>query len=298
MDKLGESLEQLFTLCGRKFSIKCVCLIALQLISRIQELHNHGWLHRDVKPDNFLIGDGPKSGTAGSQIYMIDFGLGKRWIENSSHISFKTEKRLIGLLKTNKKKGTPRYASINTHSGYEQSRRDDLESLGYMLVYFVRGSLPWQGLKGDKEKKYQKIGDIKKKTELNKLCKGFPDEFRQYLASCRELAFTAQPAYDEYKQYFKNVLKHLGYDPDNPQDNVFDWQDETKLHVLGGMTLPNLNGLVANGVNGVSVTLHTANHANTNHNGSSHMLLQQIQSMDNKNNNHTVHNNNRTNIKI
>ncbi|ETO22157.1 hypothetical protein RFI_15046 [Reticulomyxa filosa] len=230
MDKLGESLEQLFTLCGRKFSIKCVCLIALQLISRIQELHNHGWLHRDIKPDNFLTGDGPRNGVAGGQLYMIDFGLGKRWLENSQHILFKTEKRLIGKIKI--KKGTPRYASINTHSGCEQSRRDDLESLGYMLIYFVRGSLPWQGLKGHtKEKRYQKIGEMKKKTELSKLCKGFPDEFRQYLVACRELAFSAEPVYEEYKQYFKNVMKGIGYDPENPQDTVFDWQDEKKISV-------------------------------------------------------------------
>ncbi|ETO25053.1 hypothetical protein RFI_12093 [Reticulomyxa filosa] len=102
-----------------------------------------------------------------------------------------------------------------------------------MLMYFARGSLPWQGLKGNtKEKRYQKIREVKKKTELIKLCKGFPDEFRQYLVACRELAFSATPAYDEYRQYFKSVMKRDGYDPECSQDMVFDWQDETKINVL------------------------------------------------------------------
>lgn len=141
MDKLGDSLEQLFTSCGRKFSIRCVCAIAIQILSRIEELHKHNYLHRDIKPDNFLIGHTPngdlQSKEAG-KIYMIDLGLGKVWKEGGRHIPEKHGKRLIG---------TPRYASINTHFGHEQSRRDDLESLGYMLMYFAHGHLPWQGLR-------------------------------------------------------------------------------------------------------------------------------------------------------
>ena len=101
MDKLGESLEMLFNYCKRQFSIKTVCLIAIQLIQRIEELHNKGWLHRDIKPDNFLIGSGNKHDpNTGGIIYMIDLGLGKEWIENGEHIPHKQGKRLIG---------TPRY---------------------------------------------------------------------------------------------------------------------------------------------------------------------------------------------
>ena len=141
MDKLGDSLEQLFTSCGRKFSIGCVCHIAIQILSRIEELHKHNYLHRDIKPDNFLIGhtsNGDLTSKEAGKIYMIDLGLGKVWKEGGRHIPEKHGKRLIG---------TPRYASINTHFGHEQSRRDDLESLGYMLMYFAHGQLPWQGLR-------------------------------------------------------------------------------------------------------------------------------------------------------
>ena len=112
MDKLGDSLEQLFTACGRKFSIRCVCQIAIQILHRIEELHKHNYLHRDIKPDNFLIGHSPggkMTHEEAGKIYMIDLGLGKVWKEGGRHIPEKTGKRLIG---------TPRYASINTHFGY------------------------------------------------------------------------------------------------------------------------------------------------------------------------------------
>ena len=112
MDKLGDSLEQLFTSCGRKFSIRCVCAIAIQILSRIEELHKHNYLHRDIKPDNFLIGhtqNGDLQSKEAGKIYMIDLGLGKVWKEGGRHIPEKHGKRLIG---------TPRYASINTHFGH------------------------------------------------------------------------------------------------------------------------------------------------------------------------------------
>ena len=112
MDKLGDSLEQLFTSCGRKFTIRCVCAIAIQILSRIEELHKHNYLHRDIKPDNFLIGHTPNGDLTSKEagkIYMIDLGLGKVWKEGGRHIPEKHGKRLIG---------TPRYASINTHFGH------------------------------------------------------------------------------------------------------------------------------------------------------------------------------------
>ncbi|XP_022080523.1 casein kinase I-like isoform X2 [Acanthaster planci] len=209
MELLGPSLEDLFNFCSRQFGLKTVLLLADQLISRVEYVHNKNFIHRDIKPDNFLMGLGKK----GNLVYIIDFGLAKKYrdVHTHQHIPYRENKNLTG---------TARYASINTHLGIEQSRRDDLESLGYMLMYFNLGSLPWQGLKAaTKRQKYEKISEKKMSTAIETLCAGFPSEFATYLNYTRSLRFDEKPDYSFLRQLFRNLFHRQGF----TYDYIFDW---------------------------------------------------------------------------
>nr|XP_051205970.1 casein kinase 1-like protein 4 isoform X3 [Lolium perenne] len=209
IDLLGPSLEDLFVYCGRRFSLKTVLMLADQMITRIEFLHSKGYLHRDIKPDNFLMGLGRKA----NQVYIIDFGLAKRYRDSTTnrHIPYRENKNLTG---------TARYASCNTHLGIEQSRRDDLESIGYVLLYFLRGSLPWQGLKAaTKKQKYDKISEKKLSTPIEVLCKSHPVEFASYFHYCHSLTFDQRPDYGFLRRLFRDLSDREGY----AFDHVFDW---------------------------------------------------------------------------
>ncbi|CAI8607983.1 unnamed protein product [Vicia faba] len=208
MDLLGPSLEDLFNFCNRKLSLKTVLMLADQMINRVEFVHTKSFLHRDIKPDNFLMGLGRRA----NQVYVIDFGLAKKFRDsNNQHIPYRENKNLTG---------TARYASMNTHLGIEQSRRDDLESLGYVLMYFLRGSLPWQGLKaGTKKQKYERISEKKVSTSIESLCRGYPSEFASYFHYCRSLRFDDKPDY----AYLKRLLRDLFIREGFQFDYVFDW---------------------------------------------------------------------------
>lgn len=213
MDLLGKNLEDVFEACGHKFSLKTIIQLTLQLLDRFEYLHGKRIIFRDVKPENFLLG---LPGTAaGNLVHIVDFGLSKEFIDpvTGQHLSYRTGKSLTG---------TARYMSINTHLGVEQSRRDDLEALAHLFVYFLReGKLPWSGLKAPTVKeRYRMIGDVKIATSVEELCAGFPEEYPNFLKYTRSLKFDEAPDYFKWKADFKELFRKLNYE----DDNKYDWE--------------------------------------------------------------------------
>ena len=207
LDLLGASLEDIFQRSPRRFSLKTVLMIADQAITQIEHIHNNNFIHRDIKPENYLIGIGDRA----HLIYVIDFGLSKRYFDSGSHIPYRDGKNLAG---------TARYASLNTHMGIEQSRRDDLECLFYVLLYFLKGSLPWQGLRAhSKKERYSRIMEAKVSTSVESLCRGLPYEFVVYLNYVRGLEFLDKPDYCYLRGLLKEVFDREGY----VFDYVYDW---------------------------------------------------------------------------
>jgi len=209
MELLGESLESVFQLCNKRMSLKTVLMIVDQTLQLIEIIHNKGFLHRDIKPENLLMGFAKKS----HLVHFIDYGLAKRYRDpkTAKHIPYREGKQLTG---------TARYASINTHKGYEQSRRDDLEALGYVYVYLFKGGLPWQGMKGDtKQDKYTAIYEKKVNTPLEELCSGMPREFIWFFEYCNKLRFDEKPDYSYLRRSFKELFLREGFE----FDYIYDW---------------------------------------------------------------------------
>ena len=218
MELLGKSLEDLFQERKRRFSIHTVCMIGIQMLERMEFIHNKHIIHRDIKPDNFVMGLGSKNTT----VYILDFGLAKKYRSSRTlqHIKFNINRKLTG---------TARYASINALRGCEQSRRDDLEAIGYVLMYFLRGSLPWQGLRVDKrDDRYKKIYEKKKATTPEELCLGYPNEFTEYVKYTRNLDFEQNPDYNYLKTLFDNVMKANNV----KNDFMFDWLSEKERNLV------------------------------------------------------------------
>ena len=204
---LGKSLEDVFNDNNRKFSLQTIINIGLRLTYLLQVLHNNSYIHRDLKPENFLIGNNKQE-----YIYMIDFGLAKQYIKNNCHI-----KQIKGKSLT----GTTRYSSINSHIGNDLSRRDDLESMFYILIYFYKGSLPWQGIKSKNlEDKIYKIGLKKQMISNEELCSGLPINFLYLIKYIKNLEFNESPNYRYIKEQFIQAANELKI---KISVNNFDW---------------------------------------------------------------------------
>jgi len=210
LDVLGPSLHDLFKFCNSKFTLKTVLLLADQLLARIEYVHDNNFIHRDIKPSNFVMG---LEMSELNQVFIIDFGLAM------SYRNPKTRKH-ISCIGTNCLTGSVKYASISTHFGIQQSRRDDLESLGYMLVLFAHGKLPWQGIKARTRKALNnKMMQMKIRTPVDVLCKSLPAEFTTFINYSRALIFDEKPEYNLLRQLFRKLFIRKGFS----EDCKFDW---------------------------------------------------------------------------
>ena len=214
MSYLGENLSNLYHHNQGRFSLKTVCMIALQLLSRIETLHSKFYIHRDIKLENITIGPNKDYKT----IYLIDFGLSKSFIdEDGNHIKMRDDKGMVG---------TVRYSSIYTQQGLEQSRRDDLISIGYLLIFLLKEELPWQKVKIDynklkeKEEKYKQILKIKQETTNESLCENLPKQFLCYMNYVKTLEFEEKPDYKNMRKMFEETMNKFNYE----NDLEFDWR--------------------------------------------------------------------------
>jgi serine/threonine protein kinase len=179
--------------------LKSICMIALQIIDRLEFIHSKNIIHRDIKPDNFVIGRNENN----KIIYLIDFGFARKYRSSRTgkHIKFKKTGMLLGSLNC---------MSINANKALEQSRRDDLESVGYMLILLAKLYLPWLELcklkTMDNLTKLKKVLELKIATTPEQLCKGLPEEFIKYIQYCKKLKFEEDPDYNYLRSLFTSVL--------------------------------------------------------------------------------------------
>ena len=208
MQLLGKSLEDL--LIEKKFfSMKTVCMLGYQMVNILEFIHEKHILHRDIKPENFVMGLDELS----DNVYLIDFGLAKKYRSIKTLIQYP-------LIKKKQLTGTARYASINALKGYEHSRRDDLESVGYILIYFLKGKLPWQNIKATtKEDKYQKILEKKMEISSKELYKGYPNELAEFLEYTKNIEYNERPNYDMLRKLFDDIMLKEKYN----YDYIYDW---------------------------------------------------------------------------
>lgn len=206
LELLGPSLKDLFQVCNQRLCLKTILMLAEQFLIRIEFLHSKSYVHRDIKPENFLVGLGKRS----SLVYLIDFGMARKYRDSKTHqhIMFKEGKKPAGNIK---------FVSVYTHNGFEQSRRDDLIAIGYVLLHLLRGNLPWQGISS--RDKNRLTAEKKLSIHLDELCAQHPVEFKNYLEYCISLKFEDIPDYMYLRRMFKGLYISSGFE----DDFLYDW---------------------------------------------------------------------------
>ncbi|KAH7907915.1 kinase-like domain-containing protein [Hygrophoropsis aurantiaca] len=221
LDKLGVNLQQLRQLCRNTLSLRSICALALQMLDRVEFAHSRGVIIRDIKPENFAMGVGSRA----SAVHLFDLGLAKLFVDPHTGQHIPPREGRVGL-------GTPRYASHNVHFGRKQSRRDDLEALGNVLLFLLHGRLPWQGIYAPSiEAKLLRIGEMKAGAPFRELLARSPPEFTKYSEHVRGLRFEEKPDYTLLARIFRERMEREGWVED---DGCFDW--------AGGAVSLNLKG--------------------------------------------------------
>ncbi|KAI0056881.1 kinase-like protein [Artomyces pyxidatus] len=209
MDLHGLSLDELLKRCGGRFSLKTVLSLAEQMLHLLESLHAQDYVHCDIKPANFLLG----TRKSPSQLYIADMGLARRYRDPVTRSHIVCEDNLPPI-------GTARYASIRSHQGFRQSRRDDLESVAYVLINLLRGSLPWQHSKVDSQIV------AKKTTFLAQLRTKIPNEFSVYINYTWSLRYDEDPDYEYLRNLFQDLFIREGYKP----EPIYDWEVEEAVN--------------------------------------------------------------------
>ncbi|CAK80993.1 unnamed protein product (macronuclear) [Paramecium tetraurelia] len=209
---LAQNLYQLLMQTPNKiFSLKTVLMFLDQAINRLEFLHKNDYIHRDIKPENFM------TGLKEDEIYLIDFGFTQLYKDQGQHIEKQKNENMIG---------TPRFCPICTHLNQSQNRASDLESLGYLAIYFLKGLLPWMNIQAEtKEEKIRLIGQKKMSTSIEELCYGLPKQFEEYFKYIQNIPFNGDPNYDYIQQLFKKLYQQMGY----PFDQQFDWSSKLEV---------------------------------------------------------------------
>ena len=204
---LGKSINDILKEKNNKFNLNDTCIFAIKAISLLEYVHSKDYLHRDIKPANFLVGNPDNS-----QLYLIDFGNAKKYRSSRTgkHIKLFKKKGIYGSLI---------FLSLNSLKGIEQTRKDELESLGLVIIYLYKGSLPWSELKfKNMSQGIDKVKNYRENISIENICKGMPREMNSYMYYVKSLNYEKNPDYEYLWTLFWNVLKILG-----EKELLFSW---------------------------------------------------------------------------